>query len=555
MPSLPALVMLFPIISAAESLVLFIHYSSQQPPKQYQQSTPPWWAFGAISASIVLLCNEYRLMVPGLVWGISGLLTIGVVRALLVIESWHDFEIEARLQRFHGFIIMTLLSGLVVSSAIACLFESPAELHVRSRTLGLMFVNIVTVTGTTFTGTSLLAYSPISLLDAKPVYSTKLGPGAEHYTSFASSILVLVATLCSQPATVVSWVQILMYLLGTLCVLRMYEAHDTVVEATDLIHQLFRTFRNNSTGTPRKVLSIGIVSFVFVSLGVALFVLESVSLASASCQDSTSVDSTYSAPSSFDIVISAYLEEPEQIKSLLDSLRKTAYLRNQRPNVILYTKDPEANIAALKDATSANVVKQLENVGREGGTYLHHIVTNWDSLAEKTMFIQAHAHNMRELLPKIEDYLVADTGMLSLGFAGVTCSCLDCQDRWGWKDHDNVIPTLYQQIYNQTCDSNTPILLSYKGQFVASAKRIRGISKSIYERLLLATTTMEGWGNNRDLSDEQSLDDPVFGFTMERIWGLVMQCATDDRVAVRCPSLLSGKGLGGDVRDCQCFDP
>jgi hypothetical protein len=119
-----------------------------------------------------------------------------------------------------------------------------------------------------------------------------------------------------------------------------------------------------------------------------------------------------------------------------------------------------------------------------------------------------------------------------------------------------VVSNLYQQIYNQSCDSNTSILLSYNGQFVASAKRLRGISKSIYEELLLAIPTSEGWGHNRNIIGyEQSLDNPFFGFTMERIWGLVMQCATDDRVAVRCPSLLSGKSLGGDVRDCQCLDP
>jgi hypothetical protein len=61
-------------------------------------------------------------------------------------------------------------------------------------------------------------------------------------------------------------------------------------------------------------------------------------------------------------------------------------------------------------------------------------VSKWDSLAEQTLFIQAHAHNIRELLPRINDYLVAGTGMLSLGFTGVTCDCNSCTDRWGWED-------------------------------------------------------------------------------------------------------------------------
>jgi hypothetical protein len=230
------------------------------------------------------------------------------------------------------------------------------------------------------------------------------------------------------------------------------------------------------------------------SLAWALSIVESISLSSVLSTDTLLLGSTYNASSSFDIVVGTYFEEPESIKKMLDSLKKTVYLRNLRPNIILYTKNPEANITALKESTGANVVKLLENIGREGGTYLQHIVTNWDILAEKTMFIQAHAHNIHELLPRIDSYLTADTRMLSLGFAGVTCSCSNCQDRWGWKDHDhdNVIPALYQKIYNQTCDSNTLILLSYKGRFVASSKRIGAIGKPIYEKLLLAITTKEG---------------------------------------------------------------
>ena len=47
---------------------------------------------------------------------------------------------------------------------------------------------------------------------------------------------------------------------------------------------------------------------------------------------------------------------------------------------------------------------------------------------------------------------------------------------------------------------------------------------------------------------DDRLDNPHFGFTIERIWGLLGQCATDRRVAVRCPSLLSGMGRGESRR-------
>lgn len=170
---------------------------------------------------------------------------------------------------------------------------------------------------------------------------------------------------------------------------------------------------------------------------------------------------------------------------------------------------------------------------------------------------------MRELIPRINSYLVPQTGMLSLGFTGVTCSCGSCSDRWGWEDRWNVVPKLYEHIYGAPCESNQPILLSYKGQFVASAKRIRGIGKKNYERLLDAVTSKEAWAHNStmlekwgfgDVKEGDSPSNPYFGFTVERIWGLLMQCATDGVVGARCPSLLSGMARGGNVRECQCLD-
>jgi hypothetical protein len=61
-------------------------------------------------------------------------------------------------------------------------------------------------------------------------------------------------------------------------------------------------------------------------------------------------------------------------------------------------------------------------------------------------------------------------------------------------------------------------------------------------------------GEKGGVVGEDTPDNPYFGFTVERIWGLLGQCATDQRVAVKCPSLLSGMGRGGEVGDCGCLD-
>ena len=180
------------------------------------------------------------------------------------------------------------------------------------------------------------------------------------------------------------------------------------------------------------------------------------------------------------------------------------------------------------------------------------------------MFIQAHAHNMRELIPRINSYLVPESGFLSLGFAGVSCGCGRCGDRWGWEDKAGVIPGLYERIYEMPCADDTPVWMTYKGQFVTSARRLRGIPKGIYEELLDTITRnnsmiageveseVKSWEGG--VVGDDTPDNPHFGFTVERIWGLLGQCATDQRVAVKCPSLLSGMSRGGEVGDCGCLD-
>jgi hypothetical protein len=186
------------------------------------------------------------------------------------------------------------------------------------------------------------------------------------------------------------------------------------------------------------------------------------------------------------------------------------------------------------------------------------------------MFVQAHAHNMRELIPRINSYLVPQTGMLSLGFVGITCSCDRCGDRFGWEDKWDIVPSLYQHIYSQPCTPSTPpILISYKGQFVASARRIHGIGRDIYATLLATITSVDGWSHNQTVIGDVRLgggtgidspDNPYFGFTVERVWGLLMQCATDTMVTTRCPSLLSGSLDGIEIGnmesagDCGCLD-
>jgi hypothetical protein len=248
-----------------------------------------------------------------------------------------------------------------------------------------------------------------------------------------------------------------------------------------------------------------------------------------------------------------YDEDFGNVARMLSAIKATSHISKLSQRVIIYTKHSNADDALLKFITGADVVEKLENRGREGGTFLHHILHRWDDLAEQTLFIQAHVHNMREFIPRLNNYLRPTTGMLSLGFAGVLCDCDGCSDRWGWSDDYGLVSTMYQQIYNRTCSH---ALLAYKGQFVASARRIRGIPHHLYKKLYDGIISLEdGWAHDKTIvkGRPDSPSAPFLGYTVERLWSILMQCS-EPRIAVKCPSLLSRWRTGGNVEDCQCLD-
>ncbi|KAH0416767.1 hypothetical protein KCU90_g13301, partial [Aureobasidium melanogenum] len=130
------------------------------------------------------------------------------------------------------------------------------------------------------------------------------------------------------------------------------------------------------------------------------------------------LDTNYKAISNIDIVMSMYHEPPSHITDTFSLLKAMPAIGSKSPRLILYTKDPLADTAELQHLTNATRVIQLPNVGREGHTYLHHIIASWDDLATQTFFLQASIHNPRQFSARVENYYTSETGMLSLGFSG-----------------------------------------------------------------------------------------------------------------------------------------
>ncbi|EWC47844.1 hypothetical protein DRE_02726 [Drechslerella stenobrocha 248] len=174
------------------------------------------------------------------------------------------------------------------------------------------------------------------------------------------------------------------------------------------------------------------------------------------------------------------------------------------------------------------------------------------------MFVQAKPHTPERIVGRLGAYFDPErTGMMDLGYRELRqCSCTDCRDEYGWTDETNLIPELMSEAHNVRCNERTRVSLSYKGQFVVSAKRIRSLRRKIYEGLESKLV-----GEDRILlgQEEDSPDSPVFGYALERSWGVLFQCADLTAVRDECPGLTVPGIAMGDLRrarpeDCGCLD-
>lgn len=538
-----------------ESLTLFICFSQSRSSKRLSFET-----IGIAVFTTLILYNEYRLTVPGIICGIGTFTMTGLSRALFVMGSHkvndHGHQISSS---YHYYILMSTTFGVLISGFLAYTRErNILEFYPESGTLALFFISSVTIVAAAFSGTSVIAYTQSSSSTGKHPDARTFFAISDIVVSGLSSILVLLISLTFGPISVVSWIQFSSYFLAVYCLIGSSQVNTFFGNISGYIQRRFpcQSYKKTPSSTPQRthvlILKISLTTLAVI----ALYALSLTQLLRLQPGPTSSMDSSYTPESSsFDIVISAYKETPESISRMLKAIESTSYLSSHNTRILIYTKDPTVSLSMLKNSTGADIVERLPNLGREGGTYLNHIVTHWDDLAAKTMFIQAHAHNIRELIPRIDSYLIPQTGMLSLGFSESTCSCNSCGDRFGWTDDWAMVPSLYESIYGFSCTDSTKILLSYKGQFIASARRIRGISRVIYEDLLSTITSESGWSHDsRFVKENNSPDNPSFGFAVERMWGLLMQCASDDRVSTKCPSLLSGMTTEGDIGDCQCLD-
>jgi hypothetical protein len=167
---------------------------------------------------------------------------------------------------------------------------------------------------------------------------------------------------------------------------------------------------------------------------------------------------------------------------------------------------------------------QLPNIGRESHTYLHHIVKNYDNLADYTIFLQAkpqeHSDNFYEKLNEFLDNDYDSNFMwVSTWMAMSNLNAID--------DPHRPILANYRYGYNKVFDGDKldNFIFGAGALFCVSKERILSRPKSFYENALNLFFPETG----EDVCQNLLIDDygvfnpekPVIAYHFERFWGLI----------------------------------
>ena len=512
---------------------------------------------------------EYRLMVPSLIASILAMLLVGAASALRKLAAkYYPGDYATRSTN------TVWLVGMGSLLAFVCAISNwPGEqwdsFDVSS--LPLRTLNAFSTAAAFLAGGSILFPLDMQLGDQLP----GSGFAATRRMRSITTILAMVAitgcsTVLSLRRSYTSWYQLCCFLFAILCVCGK-DVYDTIWKQAgqrndsrgsyDLVSRSPRARLDDEEECGTKSQRILRPESQGHSLRSSLVSLALIMLWTAFVSFNFGqrqyprmephLDLHYEPIGPLEVVISMYKERTEDVAALITKLESMPQMSEAL--ITIYLKDSEADERQIKQETNAHEVIKLPNVGREAETYLNHIVNRWDSLAERTVFLQADVHNPREFYPFFERYFRANqTGFLNLGWAGILCNSDDCGDKRGWQDETSLFSDTQSRIDNSHREN---VLLSYKGQFVVTAARIRGIDKSIYDDLWQLLVDENSWAHQEPYLQGRpdSMSQPWFGYTTERIWNVLFQCSDMD-VAWRCPTLLSGWRPGGSIADCQCFD-
>ena len=172
---------------------------------------------------------------------------------------------------------------------------------------------------------------------------------------------------------------------------------------------------------------------------------------------------------------------------------------NGVPNCIIYNKSDSL-------LNTIHPVIKLPNIGREGHTYLHHIITNYDNLDDHIIFLQGnpfdHSSNLEDKLKSIDKRIYNEYQTISFEYISEIIHYTNIQS-----DFPLMLPCYYilyggEKTYN-LCHKNETFPFGAGAQFIVSKENILSHPKSFYEKMI-------------KLLDYDS--NPLEGHAIERLW-------------------------------------
>ncbi|POY71170.1 hypothetical protein BMF94_5480 [Rhodotorula taiwanensis] len=262
-----------------------------------------------------------------------------------------------------------------------------------------------------------------------------------------------------------------------------------------------------------------------------------------------------------DIVFALYDLDLASFDKHVQHVRGQPALRGYQTRISVYHKGVGApgatSLEEISKLAGVNEVVPLPNLGREGGTYLHHILRRFEpsavpgegertSHADLTLFLQHHL--AWEWIANVRfDFVDPRTGFLSLApYVESDCG-VDLNVGGNFKR----VRDIYSMFRENLCPP-THQLTSWAAQMFVSRERIEANPPSKYRRLLDLLEAPAGhWiyeeGTDFKWRGEMSRSNPFLGHAVERSWPIIFNC-TDPTLARRCGDNTIDKD------GCQCYD-
>jgi hypothetical protein len=227
------------------------------------------------------------------------------------------------------------------------------------------------------------------------------------------------------------------------------------------------------------------------------------------------------------IVIARYNEPTE-----IEGWSWIEYLLDKNYKCFLYSKSTSGINDKIKNHKNSEI-EILENKGREAGTYLYHIIMNYDRLPEYTLFLQGNPFehwietfeqiNDQQHNPRAWKIFFENLDQLSLNGEFTPLNCRFIHDRAGPMKQSSWHPGYrttyhrntkrYHDAFKELFEEEMPRTIEFTqgAQFIVSREAIQFREKKFYEKA-------------HELVNHSIK--PLEAYIYERIWGIIFNCKT-----------------------------